>query len=212
MKDCSRLQSFTARRDCQRRAVASPLDDENIRRNTGFIEVKRGSHETSTTASNSTTLLLVAVCISGQMRSFQERLVYRNIFWTMVAPIRQHANVFMALDAWSKDAYFTTTQKRTGKSNGNVGESNLNLEHELPSELMELFQPVALVWGHASSSKVCDGAATSSGCAYNFSRTLMTSAFHHWTIGTGCDSIDPLSVRHNQSGCDSKSTARTASV
>jgi hypothetical protein len=130
----------------------------------------------------------------------------------MVAPIRQHANVFMALDAGSKDAYFTTTQKRTGKSNGNVGESNLNLEHELPSELMELFQPVALVWGHASSSKVCDGAATSSGCAYNFSRTLMTSAFHHWTIGTGCDSIDPLSVRHNQSGCDSKSTARTASV
>ena len=118
--------------------------------------------------------LLVAVCISGRLRSFTDPRIYRNIFHTMVEPLRPQANVFMALDPWAES------------------EVGLGRRQELPAEVMALFRPAGMAWGHISTPDECYGADSASGCAYSFEKNdsrcvagsdqRLGQAYHLWRV------------------------------
>jgi hypothetical protein len=183
------------RRHHQPYGTPAPLDKQILRaiadNNTSAAfdntTLANRSHEQSGSPNNATGDILIAVCIAGQMRSFNEPIIYRNIFYTMIQPIRHSANVFMALDSWSKEESIGMRQVKMVNSSsmssgekssnhsgggshgvGNVVEVDLLPNHTLPAELMALFRPTVLLWGHASTPEACDGAQTPTGCAFNF--------------------------------------------
>ena len=129
---------------------------------------------------------LIAVAISGQLRTFTIEFVWRNIFTTMVQPIQHHANVFMALDSWSKDMGPFVDINGTRR----VVEVDLLPNHTLPKALFQLFKPVAVEWGHAGTPATCEGDGHR--CLFDFNPSdnkcfglgdaRMGQAYHFWRV------------------------------
>ena len=129
---------------------------------------------------------LIAVAISGQLRTFTIEFVWRNIFSTMVQPIQHHANVFMALDSWSKDMGPFVNINGTRR----VVEVDLLPNHTLPKALFQLFKPVAVEWGHAGTPATCEGDGHR--CLFDFNPSdnkcfglgdaRMGQAYHFWRV------------------------------
>jgi hypothetical protein len=104
--------------------------------------------------------LRIAICIAGQLRSFAEEVTYRNIFVAMIQPLRTHSNVFMALDTWAKDSGYKSEWKMKGP--GGIVETDMLPNRTLPRQLLELYRPAAVEFGHASTPEACDD------CTYTF--------------------------------------------
>ena len=81
----------------------------------------------------------IAACVVGQVRGFSLSPVYRSSYRTMIAPVRDQTDVFFALSAQSA-------------GNWGVGDYDEypNRTGSLPSQLLELFKPVAVEWAQAS--------------------------------------------------------------
>ena len=80
----------------------------------------------------------IAVCAVGQVRGFTLPFVYRSSYQTFLAPVRDMADVFFAIDAWS-----------AGTEGVGTFDEYPNRTAALPAELLRLFAPVAIEWGHA---------------------------------------------------------------
>eukprot|EP00966_Prymnesium_polylepis_P113615 2626921-Prymnesium_polylepis.3 len=95
---------------------------------------------------------LVAVAVAGSLRTFVEERIYRNLYETLVHPIRQHSNVFLALDSldhWSTyTAAFNPLRTSAAQSVKSPPEVDSWPNHTLPPQLVELLHPVAVEWGH----------------------------------------------------------------
>ena len=81
----------------------------------------------------------------------------------MIKPIRQQANVFMALDSWAKMGVEGVRVNGTRV----VPEEDVLPNHTLPMQLLRLFRPLAIEWGHASETDNCEGGSTSEACAFD---------------------------------------------
>ena len=80
----------------------------------------------------------IAVCAVGQVRGFTLPFVYRSSYQTFLAPVRDMADVFFAIDARS-----------AGTEGVGTFDEYPNRTAALPAELLRLFAPVAIEWGHA---------------------------------------------------------------
>lgn len=80
----------------------------------------------------------IAACVVGQVRGFRLSPVHQSSYRTMIAPLRDQTDVFFALSAQSA-------------GNWGVGdyEEYPNRTGSLPSQLLELFNPVAIEWARA---------------------------------------------------------------
>jgi hypothetical protein len=101
----------------------------------------------------------VAICVAGQARGFRIPFVFRTSYETLVGPVREEADVFFALDATSAGIR-TSVQIPF--------DEYPNHTNSLPTELLELFAPVAIEWGHAERRCCvawCEGASCTSRAA-----------------------------------------------
>ena len=80
----------------------------------------------------------IAACVVGQVRGFSLLPVYQSSHRTLIAPLRDQTDVFFALSAQSA-------------GNWGVGDYDEypNRTGSLPSQLLKLFDPVAIEWARA---------------------------------------------------------------
>jgi hypothetical protein len=91
----------------------------------------------------------IAACVVGQVRGFSLSPVYQSSYRALIAPLRDKTDVFFAFAAQSAGTW------GVGKY-----EEYPNRTDSLPSQLLELFNPVAVEWAQADRqccSASCEG-------------------------------------------------------
>ena len=116
---------------------------------------------------NQTSVNMVAICLSGQVREFASPGACENIYHAMVEPIANMSDVFFTLDN-ANGANARGTESKLGLPGVSV------TTHPVPLRCMALFSPVSVSWDHfdTTHNRVgCDpmrkGVTTGSGQAYS---------------------------------------------